>query len=168
MKSSEKWRHFCKIIFQPLFYRLSASLLAYKWPTFFQSFIYSKTFIELASFLKQNFALLQKTATSDERFATLHKSLPTEKMHTFSWVFVNNQTKYNLYRTTSLYKKRKPFWTVRSPRFFTQKSCQNLQYDWINRKVLTFETRGLPKTQISCPRIRRLRGCMRLSNFAFE
>ena len=67
MKSSEKWRHFCKIIFQPLFYRLSASLLAYKWPTFFQSFIYSKTFIELASFLKLNLALLQKTATSDER-----------------------------------------------------------------------------------------------------
>ena len=107
MKSSEKWRHFCKIIFQPLFYRLSASLLAYKWPTFFQSFIYSKTFIELASFLKQNLALLQKTATSNERFATLHKSLPTEKMHNFSWVFVNNQTKYNLYRTTNQYMKRK-------------------------------------------------------------
>ena len=136
MKSSEKWCHFCKIIFQPLFYRLSASLLAYKWPTFFQSFIYSKTFIELASFLKQNFALLQKTATSDERFATLHKSLPTEKMHNFSWVFVNNQTKYNLYRTTNQY----------------------IQEDWINRKVLTFETRGLPKTKISFPRIRRLRG----------
>ena len=107
MKSSEKWCHFCKIIFQPLFYRLSASLLAYKWPTFYQSFIYSKTFIELASFLKQNLALLQKTATSNERFATLHKSLPTEKMHNFSWVFVNNQTKYNLYRTTNQYMKRK-------------------------------------------------------------
>ena len=105
MKSSEKWRHFCKIIFQPLFYRLSASLLAYKWPTFFQSFIYSKTFIELASFLKQNFALLQKTATSDERFATLHKSTPRENAQFFFSICSQlNQIQFVEPRGRSVYK----------------------------------------------------------------